>query len=331
MTDTFTALVIEDEAGKPKASFKQLTFSDLPDHDVLVEIAFSTLNYKDGLAVSGKSRIARKPPLVGGIDLAGTVVESRSPEWRTGDKVVVNGWGLSETEWGGYSQFQRVKSQWLVRLPDAFSLQDAMAIGTAGYTAALCVDSLVAWGAIQPGGKEVLVTGAAGGVGSTAISLLAKAGYSVTASTGRPETHEYLAGLGASAFIDRASLAEKGAPLQKERWAGAVDSVGSTTLVNVIAQTVYGGAVAACGLAGGADLPGTVLPHILRSVALLGVDSVMAPAARRANAWARLARDLDRDKLAAMTRVEPMSRLPELAQEILAGQVRGRIVIDVAR
>ncbi|OYX75221.1 MAG: oxidoreductase [Rhizobiales bacterium 32-66-11] len=331
MTDTFTALVIEDEAGKPKASFKQLTFSDLPDHDVLVEIAFSTLNYKDGLAVSGKSRIARKPPLVGGIDLAGTVVESRSPEWRTGDKVVVNGWGLSETEWGGYSQFQRVKSQWLVRLPDAFSLQDAMAIGTAGYTAALCVDSLVAWGAIQPGGKEVLVTGAAGGVGSTAISLLAKAGYSVTASTGRPETHDYLAGLGASAFIDRASLAEKGAPLQKERWAGAVDSVGSTTLVNVIAQTVYGGAVAACGLAGGADLPGTVLPHILRSVALLGVDSVMAPAARRANAWARLARDLDRDKLAAMTRVEPMSRLPELAQEILAGQVRGRIVIDVAR
>ncbi|OYZ76999.1 MAG: oxidoreductase, partial [Rhizobiales bacterium 24-66-13] len=252
MTDTFTALVIEDEAGKPKASFKQLTFSDLPDHDVLVEIAFSTLNYKDGLAVSGKSRIARKPPLVGGIDLAGTVVESRSPEWRTGDKVVVNGWGLSETEWGGYSRFQRVKSQWLVRLPDAFSLQDAMAIGTAGYTAALCVDSLVAWGAIQPGGKEVLVTGAAGGVGSTAISLLAKAGYSVTASTGRPETHDYLAGLGASAFIDRASLAEKGAPLQKERWAGAVDSVGSTTLVNVIAQTVYGGAVAACGLAGGA-------------------------------------------------------------------------------
>lgn len=331
MTDTFTALVIEDEAGKPKASFKQLTFSDLPDHDVLVEIAFSTLNYKDGLAVSGKSRIARKPPLVGGIDLAGTVVESRSPEWRTGDKVVVNGWGLSETEWGGYSQFQRVKSQWLVRLPDAFSLQDAMAIGTAGYTAALCVDSLEAWGVIQPGGKEVLVTGAAGGVGSTAISLLAKAGYNVTAATGRPETHEYLAGLGASAFIDRASLAEKGAPLQKERWGGAVDSVGSTTLVNVIAQTVYGGAVAACGLAGGADLPGTVLPHILRSVALLGVDSVMAPAARRANAWARLARDLDRDTLAAMTRVEPMSRLPELAQEILAGQVRGRIVIDVAR
>ncbi|MFG1425295.1 MDR family oxidoreductase [Roseixanthobacter glucoisosaccharinicivorans] len=331
MTDTFTALVIEDEAGKPKASFKQLTFSDLPDHDVLVEIAFSTLNYKDGLAVSGKGRIARKPPLVGGIDLAGTVVESRSPEWRTGDKVVVNGWGLSETEWGGYSRFQRVKSQWLVRLPEAFSLQDAMAIGTAGYTAALCVDSLVAWGAIQPGGKEVLVTGAAGGVGSTAVSLLAKAGYNVTASTGRPDTHDYLAALGASAFIDRASLAEKGAPLQKERWAGAVDSVGSMTLVNVIAQTVYGGAVAACGLAGGADLPGTVLPHILRSVALLGVDSVMAPAARRANAWARLARDLDRDKLAAMTRVEPMSRLPELAQEILAGQVRGRIVIDVAR
>jgi acrylyl-CoA reductase (NADPH) len=343
----FTAFVIEDAGGKPRGGFKTLSLADLPDHDVLVEVAFSTLNYKDGLAVSGKGRIARKPPMVAGIDLAGTVVESRSPDWQPGDRVVVNGWGLSETEWGGYTRYQRVKAQWLTRLPDAFTLEQAMAIGTAGYTAALCVDSLVSWGAMgsamggamegamgsatAPAGKEVLVTGAAGGVGSVAVALLARAGYPVTASTGRPDTHDYLRSLGASAFIERTSLQDKGPPLQKERWAGAVDTVGSQTLVNVLAQTVYGGAVAACGLAGGADLPGTVLPHILRSVALLGVDSVMAPHVRRASAWARLARDLDKDALASMTTVEPMSALPDLANRIVAGQVRGRVVIDVTR
>lgn len=331
MPDSFTALMIEDEGGKPRAAFRTLTMADLPDHDVLVEIAFSTLNYKDGLAVSGKGRIARRLPMVAGIDLAGTVIESRSATWKPGDKVVLNGWGLSETEWGGYARFQRVKPEWLIRLPETFSMQEAMAIGTAGYTAALCVDALEAWGTIAFDPREVLVTGAAGGVGSTAIALLARRGYKVTAATGRPETHDYLAALGASGFVDRASLAEKGGPLQKERWAGAVDSVGSTTLANVLAQTIYGGAVAACGLAGGADLPATVLPHILRSVALIGVDFVMAPLARREAAWKRLARDLDRTTLASMTRVEPMSKLPELAGEILSGKVRGRVVIEIGK
>lgn len=329
MAESFKAFVIEDDNGKPKGAFRQLALADLPDNDVLVDIAYSTVNYKDGLAVTGKGRIARKLPMVGGIDLAGTVVESRSPDWRPGDKVVVNGWGLSETQWGGYARFQRLKPEWLIHLPDAFSLEQAMGIGTAGYTAALCVDALENWGAIQPGGKEVLVTGAAGGVGSVAVALLGKRGYAVTASTGRPETHDYLSRLGASAFIDRASLQEKGAPLQKERWAGGVDSVGGQTLVSALSQTVYGGAIAACGLAGSADLPGTVLPHILRGVALLGVDSVMAPKARRDAAWMRLARDLDPALLASMYVVEPFAALPELAAKILAGQVRGRVVIDL--
>ncbi|CAO3431579.1 MDR family oxidoreductase [Azospirillum doebereinerae] len=329
MSELFNAFVIEDEGGKPKGGFKQLALSDLPDLDVLVEVAYSTVNYKDGLAVSGKAKIARKPPMVAGIDLAGTVVESRSPDWKPGDRVVVNGWGLSETQWGGYSRFQRVKPEWLIRLPDAFTLEQAMGIGTAGYTAALCVEALESWGAIQPGGKEVLVTGAAGGVGSVAVALLAKRGYAVTASTGRPETHDYLKGLGATGFIDRAALLEKGPPLQKERWAGGVDSVGGVTLVNALAQTVWGGAVAACGLAGSSDLPGTVLPHILRSVALLGIDSVMAPASRRAVAWARLARDLDPAHLAAMYEVQPFAALPELAEKIIAGQIRGRVVLDL--
>ena len=329
MSETFKALMIEDVDGKPKAAFRDLGIADLPDHDVLVEISHSSLNYKDGLAVSGKGRIARRLPMVAGIDLAGTVVESRSPDWKPGDRVVVNGWGLSETEWGGYARFQRLKPEWLIRLPDAFSPEQAMAIGTAGYTAALCVDALEAWGVIAPGEGEVLVTGAAGGVGSTAVSLLAAKGHTVVASTGRAETHDYLRRLGATSFMDRAELAAAGKPLQKERWSGAVDSVGSATLANVLAQTVYGGAVAACGLAGGADLPATVMPHILRSVTLIGVDSVMAPMARRQRAWATLAAHLDRDRLAAMTRVEPMRRLPELANEILAGAVRGRVVIEI--
>lgn len=331
MADSFNAFVIEEVDGQPKGGFKPLTLADLPDLDVLVEVAYSTLNYKDGLAVSGKGRIARKLPMVAGIDLAGTVAESRSPDWKPGDKVIVNGWGLSETQWGGYTRFQRVKAEWLTRLPEIFTPEEAMGIGTAGYTAALCVDALEDWGVIAPGGKEVLVTGAAGGVGSVAVALLAKAGYPVTASTGRPETHEYLAGLGAANVIDRAALLEKGPPLQKERWAGGVDSVGGITLVNALSQTVWGGAIAACGLAGGADLPGTVLPHILRSVTLIGVDSVAAPPARRERAWKRLARHLDKTHLKAMYEVQPMSKLPELAAKILAGQVRGRVVIDVAK
>lgn len=329
MADNFTAMLIEDVDGKPRAEFKEIALTDLPDHDVLVKVSHSTLNYKDGLAISGKGRIARRLPMVGGIDLAGEVVEDRSGKWKAGDKVVLNGFGLSETEWGGYSKFQRVKPEWLLRLPDAFTPEQAMAIGTAGYTAALCVLALEAWGTIGQDKREVLVTGAAGGVGSTAISLLAERGYKVAAATGRPETHEFLTALGATGFVSRTELAEKGAPLQKERWSGVVDSVGSTTLVNAIAQTVYGGAVAACGLAGGADLPSTVLPHILRGVALLGVDSSMAPMSKREQAWALLAESLDKGKLGRITRVEPMSKLPELAGEILAGKVQGRVVIEV--
>ncbi len=330
MTETFRALIIEDRDGKPSAAFRDLALDALPDHDVLVEVAYSTLNYKDGLAITGAGRIARRLPMIAGIDLAGTVVESRSDQWKPGDQVIVNGWGLSETEWGGYSRFQRLKPQWLTRLPQGFSLMEAMALGTAGYTAGLCVDALEDWGVMRHEGAEVLVTGSAGGVGSTAISLLAAKGCRVTAATGRPETHDYLASLGATGFVDRAELTEKGAPLQKERWAGAVDTVGSTTLANVLAQTNYGGAVAACGLAGGADLPATVMPHILRSVALLGVDSVMAPQAKRDRAWATLAAHLDKKHLASIARLEPMSNLPALAADIVAGKIRGRVVIDVA-
>lgn len=330
MTDAFSAMMVEDVDGKPRAGFREITKKDLPDHDVLVEVSYSSLNYKDGLAVSGKGRIARRLPMVAGIDIAGTVVESRSSAWAPGDRVVVNGWGLSETEWGGYTRFQRLKPEWLIRLPDAFTLQEAMAIGTAGYTAALCVNALEDWGVIQPGKGEVLVTGAAGGVGSTAVSLLSSKGYVVVASTGRAETHDYLRGLGATSFLDRAELAGEVRPLQKERWSGAVDSVGSTTLANVLAQTVYGGAVAACGLAGGNDLPGSVFPHILRSVTLIGVDSVHAPIAKREKAWRTLADHLDRQKLAAMTEVHPMKDLPDLAKRIVAGAVRGRVVIEIA-
>lgn len=330
MSETFTALMLEDVDGKPRAGFREITKADLPDHDVLVEVAYSSLNYKDGLSVSGKGRIARRLPMVAGIDIAGTVVESRSPAWKVGDKVVANGWGMSETEWGAYTRFQRLKPEWLIRLPDAFSMQQAMAIGTAGYTAALCVDALEFWGSIQPGKGEVLVTGAAGGVGSTAVSLLSSKGYTVVASTGRTETHDYLRSLGATSFLDRAELAAEVKPLQKERWSGAVDSVGSTTLANALAQTVYGGAVAACGLAGGHNLPGTVMPHILRSVTLIGVDSVFAPLAKRQKAWQTLADHLDRTKLSAMTETHKMSELPELANRIVAGQVRGRIVIEIA-
>ncbi|WP_395446273.1 MDR family oxidoreductase (plasmid) [Aminobacter sp. UC22_36] len=330
MSETFTAMMLEDVDGKPRAGFRDITKADLPDNDVLVEVAYSSLNYKDGLAISGKGRIARRLPMVAGIDIAGTVVESRSPAWKVGDKVVANGWGMSETEWGAYTRFQRLKPEWLIRLPDAFTMQQAMAIGTAGYTAALCVDALEDWGVIQPGKGEVLVTGAAGGVGSTAVSLLSSKGYAVVASTGRAETHDYLRSLGATSFLDRAELAAEVRPLQKERWSGAVDSVGSTTLANALAQTVYGGAVAACGLAGGHNLPGTVMPHILRSVTLIGVDSVYAPQAKRERAWRTLADNLDRAKLSAMTETHKMAELPELANRIVAGQIRGRVVIEIA-
>jgi putative YhdH/YhfP family quinone oxidoreductase len=332
MNARFPAVVIEELDEGVTSAVKEIGLADLPDRDVLVEVAFSCLNYKDGLALSGnRNKVVRKLPMVGGVDLAGTVVESRSADWSPGDKVIVNGWGMSESRWGGFTRYQRVDPGWIVPLPDAFTLEQAMGIGTAGYTAALCVDALERWGSISAGEGNVLVTGAAGGVGSVAVALLAARGYHVTASTGRTEAHRYLHGLGAREIIGRESLAARGGPLQKERWSGAVDSVGSTTLVNVLAQTAYGGAVAACGLAGGADLPGTVLPHILRGVALLGIDSVMAPKPSRESAWARLARDLKPEVLAGITRVEPMSKVTQLAEDILAGRVQGRVVIDVTR
>lgn len=328
MTDRIRALLADTVDGKPTVAFRDLVLADLPDYDVLVEVAYSTLNYKDGLAVTGKAKIARRTPLVLGIDLAGTVLESKHPDWRPGDQVIVNGYGMSETEFGGYAQKQRVKSDWLVRLPKAFSLAQAMAIGTAGYTAMLAVNALEQAG-LKPGSREVVVTGAAGGVGSTAVALLAELKHKVVAVTGRPETQDYLRGLGAADFLDRAALLEKGGVLQKERWAAGVDSVGGQTLANVLAQTAYGGWIAACGLAGGADLPTSVHPFILRNVSLLGIDSVMAPRAKRVAAWSRLAELLPKEKLAAMTSVEPMSKLFELGEKILQGKIRGRVVIDV--
>lgn len=327
MGETFRALVIEDHDGKQQANFKDLTVADLPDEDVLVEVAYSTLNYKDGLAVLGKG-IARRLPMVGGVDLAGTVLESSSDEFKAGDKVIVNGFGLSELHWGGYSQKQKVSSDWLIKLPDAFTAQEAMAIGTAGYTSMLCVLALEKAG-ITPDKGEILVTGAAGGVGSFAIALLAKLGYTVVASSGRAETHDYLKKLGATSVISREETMGKGRPFDKERWAGAIDCVGSKTLAAVIAQINYGGAVAACGLAGGNDLPTSVLPFILRGVSLLGVDSVMASREAREEAWSRLAADLDKSLFDDMTTVEPMSNLPKLAEQILKGQIKGRVVIDV--
>ncbi len=329
MTDTFRALVVDDADAGQTAEFRELTTDDLPDHAVLVEVEYSSLNYKDGLVVASPQKMARTTPLIAGADLAGTVVESSDPAWSAGDRVVVNGWGMSETQSGGYTRYQRVKPEWLVRIPEAFSTRDAMAIGTAGYTSALCLDALDRWG-LAPG-SALLVTGAAGGVGSIAVALAAAAGHTVTAATGRPETHDFLTALGASSFIDRAELQGEGRPMGKERWDAAIDSVGGSTLVNVLAQTRYGGAVAACGLVESPGMPNaTVLPHILRGVGLLGVDSVNAPQAKRESAWQRLARDLPTDTLDSLSVVEPLSDVPRLAAEILDGTIRGRVVIDVS-
>ena len=330
MSATFNALVLDRNEDKSiRAAIKPLSIADLPDEDVLVDVACSTLNYKDGLAVTGSSPIARKFPMVAGIDLAGVVAESRDSRFQPGDRVLVNGYGLSERHWGGYSQRQRLKPEWLVRVPDAFSLEEAMAIGTAGYTAMLCVQAIRDWG-IKPDAGPVVVTGAAGGVGTVAIMLLARLGYQVCAATGRvEEARPLLEQLGASELIPRAELARDPAPLEAERWAAAVDAVGGTTLASVIAQTRYEGIVAACGLAGGAGLPTTVMPFILRGVTLRGIDSVMAAQPRRQRAWDELAQLVDRELLRAIYRVEPMSRVPELAKAILAGQVQGRVVIDV--
>lgn len=325
---TFKAFLVQKRDTGQSAGVVDYNETDLMDGDVTVRVSHSTVNYKDGLALTGKAPVVRRWPMIPGIDLAGVVESSQHPDYKPGDSVILNGWGTGETHLGAYAQKSRVKGDWLVPLPAGLSPAQAMAIGTAGYTAMLCVLALERHG-ITPAHGPALVTGAAGGVGSLAIALLAKAGWHVIASTGRAEEADYLASLGANEIIDRAELSGAGRPLAKERWAAAVDSVGSATLANVLSMTKYGGAVAACGLAQGMDLPGSVAPFILRNVALLGVDSVMCPKARRIEAWHRLARDLDRTKLASLTTTIGFDELPATAVAILAGQVRGRVVVEI--
>jgi acrylyl-CoA reductase (NADPH) len=322
---SFQAIVAREPG---PAGLCELSDADLPEGDVTVAVSHSSLNYKDGLAVTGAGKVIRSYPMICGIDLAGVVESSRSPWWNPGDEVLVTGWGLSETHPGGYTQRQRLDPDWLTPRPAAFSPAQCMAIGTAGLTAMLCVLALEHAGLEAREGAEVLVTGAGGGVGSVAVTLLAGLGYAVAASTGREEIHDYLRTLGAQTIVARGELDQPGRPLAAERWDAAIDTVGSQTLASVLAQIRYRGAVAACGLAGGSDLPATVLPFILRNVSLLGVDSVMCPSDLRALAWSRLERDLPVERLDAMTTVEPLSRVPALAGEILAGGVRGRVVIE---
>ena len=324
----FKALLLEKSESGFRAGIQSLDESRLPAGDVLIKIEHSTLNYKDGLAITNRAPVVRAWPMVAGIDGAGTVLESTHPAWKAGDRVVHNGWGMGESRWGCLAERARLQGDWLVGLPQAFTTRQAMAIGTAGYTAMLCVLALEDHG-LRPGGAEVLVTGATGGVGSVAVALLARLGYAVTAATGKASQADYLQSLGAKDVVDRAEFAAAGKPLQKERWAAVIDPVGSQTLVNALAQTRYGGVVAACGLAQGSDLPGTVLPFILRGVTLAGVDSVMAPLARRRLAWQRLARDLDPAKLETMVEDVPLARAIERAEALMQGQVRGRIVISV--
>lgn len=328
MTDNFRALVLDQQDGKLAVSIRELQNDSLPQGDLTIDVEFSSLNYKDGLAVTGTGKIIRHFPMIPGIDLAGTVAHSDNPAFQQGDRVVVTGWGLGERHWGGYATRARVKSAWAVKLPESLGTQHAMAIGTAGFTAMLSVLALEKQ-SLQPG-DEVLVTGAAGGVGSIAVAILAQLGYNVTASTGRPETHDYLRSLGAANIIDRATLSNPTPkPLESERWTGAVDSVGGVTLANVIKSTRYRGSVAACGLAGGTDLPTTVFPFILRGVNLLGIDSVQCPDVPRREAWNRLSRDLPLDKLDAIATVIPLDRVEQSSREILGGNTRGRVVVDV--
>lgn len=323
------AIVIEKIEGGSKAALTDFDEKNLMDGDVTVRVEYSTINYKDGLAITGKAPVVRRWPMIAGVDLAGTVESSSNPQWKAGDRVVLNGFGLGETHLGAYAEKARVKGDWLVRLPDGISARDAMAIGTAGYTAMLCVLALERHG-VKPADGPAIVTGAAGGVGSVAVALLSKLGYHVIASTGRTSEADYLKSLGASEIVDRAELSGPAKPLAKERWAAGIDSVGSTTLANIISMTKYNGAIAACGLAQGMDLPSSVAPFILRGVALLGVDSVMCKMEWRQQAWKRLATDLDHKKLAAMTTEIGLDKVTETAPSILAGKVRGRIVVRVA-
>ncbi|HSN92852.1 MAG TPA: MDR family oxidoreductase [Anaeromyxobacteraceae bacterium] len=326
----FRAILVEKQDGKQTARVADLAPEALPEGDVTVRVAFSTLNYKDALAITGRAPVIRSFPMVPGIDLAGTVTASAGPRWKAGDRVVLNGWGVGEAHFGGLAQQARVKGDWLVAIPAAFTERQAMAVGTAGYTAALCVLALERHG-VRPGDGEVLVTGATGGVGSVAVALLSRRGHRVAAATGKAREADYLRALGAAAIVDRAELSSPGKPLGKERWSGVVDTVGSHTLANACATTRYGGTVAACGNASGMDLPASVAPFILRGVTLHGIDSVRAPMPRREEAWALLARDLEPAKLESMVREIPLAAAIPACEEILAGTVRGRIVVDVNR
>jgi acrylyl-CoA reductase (NADPH) len=325
---TFKAIVVNKAETGQTVGLTDFDDKDLMEGDVTVRIEWSTLNYKDGLAVTGKAPVVRRFPMIAGIDFAGTVESSSHQNWKPGDKVILNGWGLGETHLGAYAQKARVKGDWLVRLPAAMSARDAMAIGTAGYTAMLAIMALERAGISATRGP-IVVTGAAGGVGSVAIAVLAKLGYSVVASTGRPKEAAYLKGLGAAEVIPRGELTGAVRPLGKERWAGGIDSVGSTTLANVLSMTRYAGAVAACGLAGGMDLPTNVAPFILRAISLIGIDSVMSPIMKREEAWRRLEADLDRGKIAAMTTEIGLAEVIDAGARILAGGVRGRIVVKI--
>ena len=328
MSETFKALVLTQEDGKTVSTIKQLSDDDLPEGDVLLAVEYSSLNYKDGLAITGKGKIVRQWPLVPGIDLAGTVLESASADYAAGDRVVLTGWSVGEKYWGGYSQRQRVQSKWLVPLPEGLDSKQAMAIGTAGFTAMLCVMTLEEAG-ITPDQGTVLVTGASGGVGSIAVAILAKLGYTVAAVSAKRDADDFLRGLGAKEILTREEMSEKPRPLEGQRWAGAVDVVGTTTLARVLAETNYGGCVAACGLAGGFDLPTTVMPFILRNVSLRGVDSVMCPVKRRKIAWQRLVTDLPAEALGEIGQVARLEELPELAERITTGGVRGRVIVDL--
>ena len=324
----FKAVVIEKTDGGTRAALTDFEEADLMDGDVTVRVEYSTLNYKDGLALTGKAPVVRRFPMIAGIDFAGTVESSSHPAWKPGDKVVLNGWGCGETHLGAYAEKARVKGDWLVPLPKTMSAREAMAIGTAGFTAMLAVMALERHG-LRPVSGPVAVTGAAGGVGSVAIAILSKLGFAVHAVTGRSHEADFLKGLGAAEIVDRKELAGPAKPLARERWAGAIDAVGSTTLANLLSMTRYGGAVAACGIAGGMDLPASVAPFILRGVCLYGIDSVMCPLDRRREAWKRLESDLDRQKLAMITREIGFSDVFGVAPDLLAGKVRGRIVVKI--
>jgi acrylyl-CoA reductase (NADPH) len=329
MPETFKAILVSrDEDKKQSVAVTEISEGDLMEGDVTVAVEATTVNYKDGLAITGKAPVVRRFPLVPGIDFAGTVLSSSHPDWKKGDKVVLNGWGVGETHHGAYAERARVKGDWLVPLPKGMSARDAMAVGTAGYTAMLCVMALERF-SISPDRGPVVVTGAAGGVGSVAISLLSRLGYHVVASTGRTEEETYLRELGASEIISRDELSGPAKPLAKERWAGGVDAVGSHTLANVLSMTSYGGAVAACGLAQGMDLPGSVAPFILRGVSLLGIDSVMAPKALRLEAWRRIATELDHAKLAALSTTIGFDGIVDAAHRIMDGTIRGRVVVEM--